>query len=58
MKATKKLGYATMAAAIGVSVSEAHRAEIAAREAMQQECNNLYEVGVEYTWNPFDGMLA
>ena len=58
MKATKKMAYAAMATIIGCTSSNAHAAELAAREDMAKEFGHLYDVGVEYTWDPSDGMLA
>lgn len=58
MKATKKMAYAAMATMISCTATEAHRAEIAAREAMDEAGEYTYEVGIEYDWDPFDGMYA
>ena len=58
MKATKKMAYAAMATIISCTATEAHRAEIAAREAMAAAGENVYDVGMEYTWDPFDGICA
>ena len=58
MKATKKMAYAAMATMISCTATEAHRAEIAAREAMAEAGDHVYEVGLEYDYNPFDGLYA
>lgn len=52
------MAYAAMATMISCTAPEAHRAEIAAREAMAEAGEHVYEVGLEYDYNPFDGIFA
>lgn len=55
-KKAKKALIVSMAAIAGVSVAQEQAAMQAAMQDMKQEGINTYPL--EYTWNPWDGMLA
>lgn len=59
-KKAKKALTVSMAAIAGVSVAQEQAAMQAAMHDMQKELGNdtIHAYNIEYTWNPWDGMLA